>query len=69
MFAQLTDEEMRAARTFQRMSTDLNVAFAAALREVELPKSATNKERADAAASRLASFDTSALRVRRGDDE
>lgn len=65
----LTDEEMRAARTFQRMATDLNAAFARALREVEPPRTATNEERARAAADRIANFDVSALRLRRGDDE
>lgn len=64
-----TDEEMRAARTFQRMSTDLNAAFAELLREAEPPRTATSEERARAAADRIDSFDVSALRLRRGDDE
>ena len=64
-----TDDELRAARTFQRMATDLNAAFARILRDVEPPKTATNEERALAAASLIASFDPSALRLRRGDDD
>ena len=66
---EFTEDEMRAARTFQRMSTDLNAAFAELLRDVEPPKTATNEERARAAADRIASFDVSTLRLRRGDDE
>ncbi len=64
-----TEEEMRAARTFQRMSADLNAAFAALLREVEPPSTATNEQRARSAADRLAAFDVSTLRLRRGDEQ
>lgn len=67
--ASFTDDEMRAARTFQRMATDLNIAFAGLLREVEPPKTATHEARIRAAADVVASFDVSALRLRRGDDE
>jgi len=64
-----SDDEMRAARTFQRMATDLNLAFAGLLRDAEPSRTATNEERARAAAARIASFDFSTLRLRRGDGE
>jgi hypothetical protein len=51
------------------MAADLNTAFAALLREAEPPRTATNEERARAAADRIAAFDVSTLRLRRGDDE
>ncbi len=67
--SQMTDDELRAARTFQRLSRDLNAAFAELLREVEPPKSGSNKERADAAAVRLEAFDVGHLHLKRADDE
>ena len=66
---ELTDDEMRAARTFERMACDLNTAFASLLREVDLPKSATSEERTKAAAARLGSFDAGTLRLKREDDK
>lgn len=66
---EFTEEEMRAARTFQRIATDLNTAFAGLLREAKPPKTATNDERARSAADRLTAFDVSTLRLRRGDEE
>lgn len=66
---EFTDDEMLAARTFERMSRDLNTAFAALLREAKPTKAATNHERARAAAAGLSGFDASSLRVKRGDDE
>ncbi len=64
-----TDDEIRAARTYERMSRDLNIAFASLLREVDLPKSATSEERTKAAAARLGSFDAGTLRLKREDDK
>jgi DNA-binding MarR family transcriptional regulator len=64
-----TDEEMRAARTYERMSRDLNAAFAALMREVTPAKSATSEERAEAAAARLKDFDVGQLRLKREDDQ
>jgi len=64
-----TEDEIRAARTYERMSRDLNASFAALLREVTPPKSATSEERAKAAAARLKAFDVGTLRLKREDDE